>query len=163
AAPSSPEPHYLRGLFWLARDNLFAAEQELGAATRASPNEPRFLLATLWLRRKQYESSSSTDVSPVSDAAERLGRVARTPNELNGAADMLRATSKLDEALPLAQRAAALAPFDPEILDTYANILFDLGRVSEAVEVQTAAVSFMDEHTQDEGILFRLERYKSAL
>lgn len=164
AAPSSPEPHYYRGLFWLARGNLRSAEEELARATQVSPNEPRFLLATLVLRTKQYElASGAPDEGPVREAAERLGGVARTPNELNTAAVTLEALSQLDQALPLAKRAVALAPYDADILDTYASVLFNLGHVDEAVDVQTAAVSFLDEHTDESALRERLERYRRSV
>ena len=65
-------------------------------------------------------------------------------------------------AISLAQRAVALEPFDAAILDTLANTLYDLGRVDEAIEVQTAAVAFLDEYARDDGITERLSRYKSG-
>jgi tetratricopeptide (TPR) repeat protein len=100
-------------------------------------------------------------VKPIAAAVEKLMRVARTANELNGAADTLRLLSRLDESLKLAERAAKLAPYDPEVLDTLAATLYELGKLAEAIDVQEAAVSFLDERTKNSEIVDRLEIYRS--
>jgi tetratricopeptide (TPR) repeat protein len=162
AEPFSPEPRYYRGLFEMAQDDLPAAKTELAAALAADPNEPRYLLGLLYLLRKEAEVASSPDkVREVATLAARLGSTARTATELNAAADTLNHLGRPDAGLALAQRAAKLAPYDADVLDTYANALFELGRVAEAIDIQTAAVSFMDEDERDAGIVQRLELYKS--
>jgi tetratricopeptide (TPR) repeat protein len=161
ASPWSPEPHYYRGLFALARGDLSSASVELSDATKDAPDDPKFLLATVMLRVMEYRSSQSGDVKPIAAAVEKLMRVARTANELNGAADTLRLLSRLDESLKLAERAAKLAPYDPEVLDTLAATLYELGKLAEAIDVQEAAVSFLDERTKNSEIVDRLEIYRS--
>jgi tetratricopeptide (TPR) repeat protein len=116
----------------------------------------------LHLLRKEASGGANPDqVREATALVTRLGRVARTAAELNAAADTLNQLGKSAESLPLAERAAKLAPYDADVLDTQATALFNLDRVAEAVEVQTAAVAFMDEDERDPGILQRLELYKS--
>lgn len=162
AEPTSPEPRYYRGLFEVAQNDLAAAKRELAAALAVAPNEPRYLLGLLRLLLKESGAGSSPDkVREVATVAARLGRTARTATELNDAADTLNHLGRPDAGLSLAERAVKLDPYNANILDTYANSLFDLGRVAEAIDVQTAAVSFMNEHERNPAILQRLELYKS--
>jgi tetratricopeptide (TPR) repeat protein len=162
AEPSSPEPRYYRGLFEMARNDLSAAKRELAAALAASPEEPRYLLGMLTLKLQEEGALTNPEkVRVIASLAAHLGRRARTATELNSAADTLNQVGRSDVSLVLAERALALAPFEAAILDTYAAALFALGRVAEAVDEQTAAVSFMNERQTDPGILQRLELYKS--
>jgi tetratricopeptide (TPR) repeat protein len=163
AAPTWPDATYYRGLFFLAAGDTASAVRDIGLALEASPGDSRFLLGALVLSLRRQNATHSGDTAPLLDAAERLRPVAHTAVELNVAADTLRRLSRLDEALELAERAVALAPVDADILDTLANVLFDLGRVEEAVQIQTTAASFLDEDTGDHGITKRLVRYKAAL
>jgi tetratricopeptide (TPR) repeat protein len=162
AAPSWPDAMYYRGVFAIAQGRLDEAQRRISTALTKSPNDSRFLLGLLFLKIVQQQKTKSKDVAGLLDVAVRLSRVANNATELNAAADTLRGLSHAQDALPLAERAVALAPFDPAVLDTLANVLFDLGRAREAVAVQTAAVSFLDEHTQGLGIEKRLARYKAA-
>ena len=52
-------------------------------------------------------------------------------------------------------------PNDPEVLDTYASALYELGRLAEAIDIQEAAVSFLDEHAKNQEIIDRLDIYRS--
>jgi len=52
-------------------------------------------------------------------------------------------------ALPLAERAAALSPGDPAILDTRAGVLEALGRCSEALETAERALELLPEGATD--------------
>jgi hypothetical protein len=162
AAPNWPDATYYRGLFSYVQRDFGAAETRIQAALKSSPDDPRFLFGLLSLRYAQKREGAKND-DRILDVALRLARSARTAVEFNDAAEALRSFSRSAEALPLAERAVALAPLEPYALDTLANVLFDLGRVRDAVEVQTRAVSFMNEQTAARGELEQhLARYKKA-
>jgi hypothetical protein len=79
--------------------------------------------------------------------------VALSPNEANAynaLAWALVTTKHGEESLPLATKAAMLAPWNPAILDTYAAALFAVGRCPDALQMQKRAVDMIAE--QDEAI-----------
>jgi tetratricopeptide (TPR) repeat protein len=71
-----------------------------------------------------------------------LGDEARAYNEL---AWYLVENGRAEEALPMAARAAGLAPRDAAVLDTYAASLFSVGRCPEALQVQLRAIDKLPE------------------
>jgi tetratricopeptide (TPR) repeat protein len=90
-------------------------------------------------------------------AAERLDglkAVARAmPDDafaLNAAAWEMHELGASGDALPLAARAAALAPWSAAVLDTYGIVLADLGRCPEALAAQRRAVDLLG-RARDEG------------
>lgn len=162
SAPGWLDATYYRGLFSYVRGDLKDAETKVQSALTAAPEDPRFLLGLLLIAIGRQHGDVTKDPR-ILDVALRLARVARSASELNDAADTLRQFSRPGDALPLAERAVALVPFDSAILDTLANVLFDLGRVEQAVDVQTRAVAFLDEQPPDHrGYEERLARYKAA-
>jgi tetratricopeptide (TPR) repeat protein len=56
---------------------------------------------------------------------------------------------RYQEALPLAQRAMALAPWNPHVLDTYAVTVAGLGRCSEAILTEQRALELLQEHPNE--------------
>ncbi len=66
----------------------------------------------------------------------------------------------LEEALRLAQRAHELAPDDPNIMDTMAEVLYGLGRYAEAVEWETRALQISP---NDAFFQKQLQKFKRAL
>ncbi len=90
-------------------------------------------------------------------AAERLDALRRAapllPEEawaLNDVAWGLFEAGASGEALPLAARAARLAPGNPSVLDTWGAILADVGRCREALLAQRRAVDLLGERAQAE-------------
>jgi Flp pilus assembly protein TadD len=83
---------------------------------------------------------------------------------LNGLAWELHGGGADEEARAFATSAAALAPHDPFILDTYAAVVAGLGRCPEALRVQRRAVALLPEgvtasvRLKLEGCLQRYER-----
>jgi tetratricopeptide (TPR) repeat protein len=72
-----------------------------------------------------------------------LAGQARAYNEL---AWYLVQSGRAEEALPMATKAAYLAPRDPEVLDTYAASLFSVGRCPDALRVQLRAIDNLPEN-----------------
>ena len=75
-----------------------------------------------------------------------LARDPDNPLSLNALADRLAAGGRLDEALPLSERASALAPENGMVLDTQGWILARLGRSAEALAMLERADAFLPEH-----------------
>jgi Flp pilus assembly protein TadD len=59
-------------------------------------------------------------------------------------AALLAAKGQNKEALPLANRAVDLAPWDPACIDTLAAVAAGLGKCAEALVLQRRAVSLID-------------------
>jgi len=74
--------------------------------------------------------------APLRQAVALLGDEARAYNEL---AWHLVEHGRGAEALPMAEKAAGLAPRDAAVLDTYAASLFSVGRCPDALQVQLRA------------------------
>ena len=69
------------------------------------------------------------------------------------------------EALPLATKAALLAPWDPGVLDTYAACLFALNRCADAARIEARAVEHLPEKMTPEGrrdYTSKLARYRDS-
>ena len=77
----------------------------------------------------------------------------RSARAYNALAWMLLGTKRAEAALPLATKAALLAPWDAAVLDTYAAALFAVGRCPDALEMQKRAVDLVPESTDREGML----------
>lgn len=59
---------------------------------------------------------------------------------------------RVEEAQPLAAKAASLAPWNPLVLDTYATVLFELHRCADALRIEQRAVDMLGElRTSDAG------------
>jgi len=82
------------------------------------------------------------------------------PQALNNLAFIyLQYRPDLNQALPLSERAVMLKPLNPDFLDTYARILFGLGKVDSACVVLEKAVFLAEDPTEMKN---RLAVYKSA-
>jgi tetratricopeptide (TPR) repeat protein len=68
----------------------------------------------------------------------------------NGLAWLYVTQGRYEEALPLAQRTVALAPWSSHILDTYAMAAAGLGRCPEAIQAQQRALDMLAEHPDEE-------------
>jgi len=162
-APGSAEARYFRGLHWLHRQRLPAAETDLVEAVRLAPNDPRYLFGVLMLRITQSKATEHVQTGdPIMQAAEPLVAVARSPAQLRVLALVHDDLGQLDRALELAQRAVSLAPIDPSSLDAEAQILNHLGRTKDALDVERAAVAFLPENTAAPEIVERLNELEAA-
>ncbi len=160
---ASPEAHYFRGLHWLHRGNLPAAERDLVEAARLAPNDPRYLFGVLMLRIEQGSAKEHVRSSvPALQATERLEPVARSATQLRVLALIHDDIGEFDRALQLAQRALDLAPIDSFCLDTEAMVLFHLGRTREALEFQREAVAFLPEQAAAPEIVKHLSLLEAA-
>lgn len=84
---------------------------------------------------------------------------------LNSLAWFYAGTRRADKALAPAQRAVKLAPGDAAVLDTYAAVLFQLGRCPDAVKIQRRAVDVLHEHAPQQfrqSIQGSLDKYEQS-
>ncbi|WP_164015216.1 hypothetical protein [Pyxidicoccus trucidator] len=82
----------------------------------------------------------------------RLRAVELLPDSVsaqNGLAGFYARTSQPEKGLAAAQRAVALAPGNPSVLDTWSTILFQLGRCQEALSTQQLAADMLHESTPE--------------
>lgn len=103
------------------------------------------------------------------DAGERLEALAQAhalmPHDVQVLDDLAWAQTRegrWEEALPLAERAVALAPWAPLYADTLAGALHAAGRCREALAQQRRALDLLDEHAsrrERADMLQRLEDY----
>jgi tetratricopeptide (TPR) repeat protein len=162
AEPAAAEPRYFSGIFWLHAGKLTQAEQDLDAAIRKSPADPRFLYAQVVLhgmQRGPMKSLSNDD--PLLQTVEELARVAQTPTQLTAVAAMLGISQDAERGLTSAKQAVKLAPIDFRALDITAFLLAKLGRLDEALRVQRAAAAFVPESTNAPEIFDHLRSYES--
>jgi tetratricopeptide (TPR) repeat protein len=84
----------------------------------------------------------------------------------NELAWVLAKSGRGEAALPLAMKAAMLAPWDAAVIDTYAAALFAVGRCADAVKAQTRAIDLIPEQLRGtKGVRSygeALRRYRSA-
>jgi tetratricopeptide (TPR) repeat protein len=124
------------------------------------------------------EPSMAADVVPVLDAmgrkedADRLfeiayellhAKVTRSPDDPmpknNLAWLLVECNRHPEEAMRMAGAAAAADPFDSDVLDTQAEVLFQAGRKNEAAEVETRAAGYKP---QSRMIAQKAARYRKA-
>jgi tetratricopeptide (TPR) repeat protein len=165
------EVHALRSELYVTAlvDRIERARAELAESLREDPSGSAALLPLFFLRPgdELLDLGRKTAMDRPGDwrggllvalgasdradlAAERLAGlrdVARAmPDDafaLNAAAWELLQLGASGEALPLAARAAALAPWSVAVLDTYGAVLADLGRCREALSAQHRAVALL--------------------
>jgi tetratricopeptide (TPR) repeat protein len=161
-APESPEARYYRGLHWLHRKQLGAAERDLLEAARLAPQDPRFLLGVLMLRIAQAPQSDAR-VHPgdaIAQAAAPLAGLANSAMQLRVLALVYNDLGDHEQALGFARRASALSPIDSLSLDTEAQVLSSMGRNQEALELQRSAVAFLPEGVDAADIFNHLRVYE---
>jgi tetratricopeptide (TPR) repeat protein len=126
------------------------------AAVEAHPHESRaWVLLAQALR--DAESSKEEREAAYKKAVEL------SPEDVsaaNGLAWLYVTQGRYQEALPLAQRAVALAPWSSHILDTYAMAAAGLGRCPEAILAEQRAIDLLAEHPDEEMEKMLRERLK---
>ena len=134
----------LRSESHLARDEIAPATEALEQATKVHDRltAAHLLLAALYEQAGQYDS-----------AIQRYRRVLELqPNlivALNNLAFILAVQKQAAaDALPLAKRAAELAPSEPLVLDTLAWIEYLLGNWTGATKIITQAVKLAPSHAE---------------
>ncbi len=161
-APDAPGGYYYRGLYWLHRGQLAAAEHDLLEAARLAPEDPRFLLGVLILRIQQSDQTDA-HVHPgdaITQAAAPLVNVATSAMQLRVLALVYNDLGDHERALGFARRATALAPIDSLSLDAEAQVVSSLGRDQEALELQRSAVAFLPEGGDAPDIFKHLQAYE---
>ncbi|APR76074.1 Hypothetical protein A7982_01421 [Minicystis rosea] len=156
--PSSPEVHYWRALFFVRQSRFEDAQPEIAAALAAKPEEPRYLLAALKLALAR-----GSRATPEAQAlVQRLAQVARTATELDAVARAEARLRHADAGLPFAERAVKADPTCYRCMDTYAVLLFEKGRLRDAVAAEERAIELLPEEHDDTELVRRLRSFRSA-
>lgn len=151
SAPQLAEAHYLRGQIAAFEQQWDIAESELERATELARDEPRYLLSHLVLQfTRRGNSLNEAELLALRPKFERLTRIATSSIQWLTAASYFQNVGESERALALGQKAVALAPIEPQILDGYADLLESAGHWDEALRVQRHAVAFLAENQADE-------------
>lgn len=144
------DPGNPSALFWLLP--TLPLERRLPMARAAVSAHPETGLAWL-LIHKALGADSANDKEreeALRNAVARDPRVSLYANEL---AWFLVQRHRFEEAMPIARKAARLAAWNSNILDTYAAAAAGLGRCEEAIAAEQRALDFLPERwrgTEDE-------------
>jgi hypothetical protein len=166
ADPAWPDLALWRALVELARPvpDREAGLRLLGEHLRRRPDDERALSGILRTASGALGDELGADPAALAQldaVAARLARVARSAAALNGAAWFYAQRRQPQRGLPLAERAVALRPTHPDLLDTLAALLAQVGRVDEALALQERAVQSYGERATP-GMLRRLAQLREA-
>jgi tetratricopeptide (TPR) repeat protein len=139
-----------------------AAEQLLNTALNKFPNETDLLFA----RVLYYDSQSNPDGSER-DLKQIIIMQPAESRALNHLGYMLAdQTTRHEEALELIERAIAISPGEPAIIDSLGWALYKVGRYEEAlVQMRRAFAAFPDDEVASHlgEVLWALERFDEAM
>lgn len=139
-----------------------AAEQLLNTALNKYPNETDLLFA-----RVLYYDSISDREGSERDLRQIIRMLPEDSRALNHLGYMLAdQTTRYDEALELIERAIAISPEDPAIIDSLGWALYKVGRYEEAlVQMRRAFAAFPDDEVASHlgEVLWALERFDEAM
>ena len=137
-------------------------EQLLNTALNKFPNETDLLFA----RVLYYDSQSNPDGSER-DLKQIISMQPEDSRALNHLGYMLAdQTTRHEEALELIERAIAISPDDPAIIDSLGWALYKVGRYEEAlVQMRRAFAAFPDDEVASHlgEVLWALERFDEAM
>ncbi|MFT7472780.1 MAG: tetratricopeptide (TPR) repeat protein [Kiritimatiellia bacterium] len=139
-----------------------AAEQLLNTALNKFPNETDLLFA----RVLYYDSQSNRDGSER-DLMQIISMLPEDSRALNHLGYMLAdQTTRHEEALELIERAIAISPDDPAIIDSLGWALYKVARYEEAlVQMRRAFAAFPDDEVASHlgEVLWALGRFDEAM
>jgi len=139
-----------------------AAEQLLNTALNKYPNETDLLFS-----RVIYYDSISDREGSERDLQQIISMLPEDSRALNHLGYMLAdQTTRYDEALELIERAIAISPDDPAIIDSLGWALYKVGRFEEAlVQMRRAFAAFPDDEVASHlgEVLWALERFDEAM
>ncbi len=139
-----------------------AAEQLLNTALNKFPNETDLLFA-----RVLYYDSQSDKEGSERDLRQIILMLPEDSRALNHLGYMLAdQTTRHEEALELIERAIAISPDDPAIIDSLGWALYKVGRYEESlVQMRRAFAAFPDDEVASHlgEVLWALERFDEAM
>lgn len=139
-----------------------AAEQLLNTALNKFPNETDLLFA-----RVLYYDSQGDSEGSERDLMQIIRMLPEDSRALNHLGYMLAdQTTRHEEALELIERAIAISPEDPAIIDSLGWALYKVGRYEEAlVQMRRAFAAFPDDEVASHlgEVLWALERFDEAM
>lgn len=164
-APSWIEAWIALGMLEEETGEYAEAGSDLEAAVRAAPSDPVALLALAqfnWHREKRLPSAARNYERYLA-LMNRLGAVAVTSDELDMVAWYHALRRQPELGLPYAKRAMALDPTSPDVLDTFAVLLFQSGDRENALTTAERAVNLTSERVGSSEIAEHLVRMRAAL
>lgn len=145
----------------IQQDYVSEAEQLLNTALNKYPNETDLLFA-----RVLYYDSQGDRAGSERDLRQIIRMLPEDSRALNHLGYMLAdQTTRYEEALELIERAIAVSPDDPAIIDSLGWVLYKLGRYEEAlVQMRRAYAAFRNDEVASHlgEVLWALERYDEA-
>lgn len=159
-----PEARFRRAIFLLHEARPDDAERDLDAALAARPAEPAYLAGRLLA----YEArASATGREPTTadlqrELVERLARVATSARELNIIADYHASARDPGRGLPFSERAIKANPLCWTCQQTYAVLLYELGRGADADAANDRASALLPEGMRAEKLLVFHSRLAKA-
>lgn len=139
-----------------------AAEQLLNTALNRFPNETDLLFA-----RVLYHDSQTDREGSERDLMQIIRMLPEDSRALNHLGYMLAdQTTRHEEALELIERAIAISPDDPAIIDSLGWALYKVGSYEEAlVQMRRAFAAFPDDEVASHlgEVLWALERFDEAM
>jgi tetratricopeptide (TPR) repeat protein len=164
-APASAEVEYRRGAIAFARGNAAEARARFLAGLARSPDDPRLLAGIVRaIDRELAQKTAPVGAESIrSNAARRLERSARTPDQLRMVTMALLLRGDLEEALRVADRSVAI---DRGYFLSYAfraEVHFTAHRYADAVADQERAISLMREGATSRLLVERLAAYRRAM
>ena len=146
----------------IQEEHLDAAEQLLDTALNKFPNEMDLLFA----RVLYFDAQSDTEGSER-DLMQIILMQPEDSRALNHLGYMLAdQTTRYEEALELIERAIAISPEDPAIIDSLGWALYKVGRYEEAlVQMRRAFAAFPDDEVASHlgEVLWAMERFDEAM
>lgn len=163
-AEADPEPHLARGTFRLVTRDNAGALRDLARAAALASDDPRYLypLAALRTRIEAALPPEQRAWGPVEALVGTLEPRATTTRQLDFLAGYYVLRRRFAIARVFAGRAIDSDMACDACYETLAEILFELGKLDDAVAAQTIALNLHPEGELRPGSLSRLRRYREA-
>jgi tetratricopeptide (TPR) repeat protein len=152
--PGSPDVRYRRAIFFLRREQLDDAEREIAAAFAARPEEPRYLLARLFLHEARAKAPGFPARERIpEDLVDHLARTATSPSQLCETADFEGMRGRIDGGLRLVERALGIDPLTWACHEVRARLLAEAARFDEALAAMDRAMALLPERAPIEKLV----------
>jgi tetratricopeptide (TPR) repeat protein len=146
----------------LAKPDQAEVSRRLDELVLLKPTDADIVIEITPILRQQGRLADATALfeGAFGDIKSRLDADPSNPMLLNDAAWLCaKCDQKLDDALGWASKAVATLPGDAAIIDTLAEVNFDLGRANEAVRLESKATGL---EPQDQFMGAQLKRFRAA-
>lgn len=160
--PGSAEARFRRAIFFLHEGQPDDAERDFDAALAARPAEPAYLAGRLLAYQARASGREATAAERERELVDRLARVATSSRELNVIADYHASARDPGRGLPFSERAIRADPLCWTCQQTYAVLLYELGREADADAANARALALVPEGVRAEKLLVFHSRLAKA-